>query len=283
MSYIINILKGIVIGIANAIPGVSGGTIAVTMGIYDKIIHAVNNLIKKFKESMKLLIPIGIGAVLGIVGLSFVIKFCFERFPLQTNLLFVGLILGGLPMMWGKVKGKKVGFGHIICFAVFFIAIVAFSLVKASGTATITTDFIGIIKLFSVGVIAAATMIIPGVSGSMILMLLGYYYPILGAVSGFVKAVLALNFNEAFGFMAILVPAGIGMIVGIVVLAKLIELAFKKIPEHTHWSIIGLIAASPIAILIINLPSVTVDLVSVLTGILTLAIGFITAKFLGEK
>lgn len=283
MSYIINILKGIVIGIANAIPGVSGGTIAVTMGIYDKIISAVNNLIRKFKESMKLLIPIGIGAVLGIAGLSFVIKFCFEKFPLQTNLLFIGLIVGGLPMMWGKVKGKKIRFGHIICFAVFFVAIIAFSLIKASGTASITTDFIGIIKLFFVGLIAAATMIIPGVSGSMILMLLGYYYPILDTISLFIKSVIALDFPQILHSMAILVPAGIGMIVGIVVLARLIELAFKKAPEHTNWSIIGLIAASPIAILIINLPGTAVDLVSVLTGILTLSAGFITAKFLGEK
>ena len=88
MKFIIDILRGVVIGIANVIPDVSGGTLAVSMGIYDKIITSVNNLFKKFKQSIKTLLPYGIGIVLGIIGLSFAISFLFNNYPLPTVMLF---------------------------------------------------------------------------------------------------------------------------------------------------------------------------------------------------
>ena len=100
------VLKGMVIGIANIIPGVSGGTMAVSMGIYDKLIHSVTHLLKDFKESLKFLIPIAVGMGIALVGLSFIIEPAFEHFPLQTNCLFIGLIVGGLPAVCKKVKGK---------------------------------------------------------------------------------------------------------------------------------------------------------------------------------
>ena len=78
MSFLFDVLKGMVIGIANIIPGVSGGTLAVTMGIYDKMINAVNTLFKKFMKSVKILLPIGIGMGIGIIALSFIIEYCLE-------------------------------------------------------------------------------------------------------------------------------------------------------------------------------------------------------------
>lgn len=90
-------IAGIIIGIANIIPGVSGGTMAVSMGIYDKLIHAVTHLFKEFKKSCLFLLPVLIGAAAAIVILSRVIEFLFDHYPLQTNLLFIGLIVGGLP------------------------------------------------------------------------------------------------------------------------------------------------------------------------------------------
>ena len=93
LNYIKEILRGVFIGVANIIPGVSGGTIALSMGIYEKIISAVNNIRKEFKNSVKTLLPYIIGAVLGIVVLSFVIEFSLENFELPTLMAFVGLIL----------------------------------------------------------------------------------------------------------------------------------------------------------------------------------------------
>ena len=100
-----DILKGAVIGIANIIPGVSGGTMAVSMGIYDKIIHSVTHLFSEFKKSVKTLLPIGIGVVIAIVAVARLIEYMFGVIPFQTNLLFIGLILGGLPSIAKKVKG----------------------------------------------------------------------------------------------------------------------------------------------------------------------------------
>ena len=114
------ILKGVVIGIANIIPGVSGGTMAVSMGIYDKMIHAATHLFSEFKKSMKVLIPIIIGAAIGVVALARIIEIMFEKIPLQTNLLFIGLIVGGLPAVTRKVKGKSIRLGHILSFLAFF-------------------------------------------------------------------------------------------------------------------------------------------------------------------
>ena len=123
MNLLKSILKGMVIGVANAIPGVSGGTMAVSMGIYDKLIHALTHLFKEFKKSMQVIVPILIGAGLGVVVLAAVIEKMFEAIPIQTNMLFIGLIIGGLPIILNKVKGQKVSAGGVIGFLVFFVIV----------------------------------------------------------------------------------------------------------------------------------------------------------------
>ena len=105
MKLLKEICRGILIGVANIIPGVSGGTLAVSMGVYDKIIYALTHIRKEFKQSLKILVPVGIGAVIGLIGLSFVIKWLFEYYPIQTNFLFIGLIIGGLPAIFRREKG----------------------------------------------------------------------------------------------------------------------------------------------------------------------------------
>ena len=116
MRFLVDVIKGMLVGVANVIPGVSGGTMMVSMGIYDKLIHAITHLFSEFKKSLKLLIPIFIGAAIGVVGLSFIITAMFEAIPIQTNLLFIGLIVGGLPIITNKVKGQKMGIGSILGF-----------------------------------------------------------------------------------------------------------------------------------------------------------------------
>ena len=148
------ILKGAVIGIANIIPGVSGGTMMVVMGIYDKLIHAITHLRSEFKQALKLLIPIVIGMGLGIVVLTEVITRALENFPVQTNFMFIGLIVGGLPVILQKLKetGKKVSFGNVIAMLAFFALVVGMALVgEAEGSgAEITINLMNIIKLFFV-------------------------------------------------------------------------------------------------------------------------------------
>lgn len=280
-----NILKGAVVGIANAIPGVSGGTMMVAMGIYDALIHSITHLFKEFKKSLAVLAPILIGAAIGIVGLSFAIEWMFGVIPVQTNLLFIGLILGGLPAMTVKVKGEKVKPGYIVAFIVFF-ALVAGSAALGSTegqNADLSMSILSIVKLFGVGIVASATMVIPGVSGSMMLMLMGYYYPIIETINSFIKSALAFDFAGIWEGFCILCPAGIGMVVGIFAVAKLVEIVFEKFPLYAYWAIIGLIVASPFAIVLMNLGVFSgINVVTILTSVVTFVIGFFIARKLGE-
>ncbi len=278
-----NILKGMVIGVANIIPGVSGGTMMVSMGIYDKLIHCVTHLFREFKESMKFLIPIFIGMGIALVGLSFLIEPAFEHFPLQTSCLFIGLIVGGLPAIWKKVKGKGVKVSYIIPFLVFFVMVVGLAMMgeKEGAAADLSFSLWSCVKLFVVGIIASATMVIPGVSGSMMLLLLGYYNPIVSAIKDFVTALVSFDMQGILKGCGVLAPAGIGIVIGIFAIAKLIEIIFEKFPLQAYWAIIGLIVASPFAVLLMaQLGTITV--VSVAVSIVTFAIGFVIAMKLGD-
>ena len=278
-----NIIKGAIIGIANIIPGVSGGTMAVSMGIYDQLIHCITHLFSELKKNLKFLIPIFIGAGIGLVGLSFVIEYLFDVAPFETNLLFIGLIIGGLPAMWKRVKGNAIKVPHVIAFVLFFALVVGLAAFGNAEGADVVLEpgFSNGIMMFIVGVIAAATMIIPGVSGSMILLLMGYYNPIVSEINNFIRALVALDFAALWRGVLIFVPFGLGVVAGIFGIAKIIEIVFQKFPLLAYWAIIGLIVSSPFAIMLLsNFGTITV--IRVLIGIVALAAGTFTAYKLGE-
>ncbi len=278
------ILKGVMMGVANIIPGVSGGTMAVSMGIYDKIIHAATHLVSEFKKSMKLLLPIVLGMALGIVVLARILEYMFARVPLQTNLLFIGLIIGGLPAITKKVKGKTIRGGHILVCLLFFGVVAGLAMMgeQEGAAADLSFNLINIVKLFGVGVVASATMVIPGVSGSMMLMLMGYYNPILNEVNDFIDNLVQFNVPGILDGCQVLVPFGIGVVVGIFAIAKIIEIIFEKFPDYAYWAIIGLIVASPVAIFFMGSMG-TITIVSVLTGAVALLLGVFIALKLGEE
>ena len=278
-----NIIKGAIIGIANIIPGVSGGTMAVSMGIYDQLIHCITHLFSELKKNLKFLIPIFLGAGIGLVGLSFVIEYLFDVAPFETNLLFIGLIIGGLPAMWKRVKGNAIKIPHIVAFLLFFALVVGLAAFGNAEGADVALEpgFSNGLMLFLVGIIAAATMIIPGVSGSMILLLLGYYNPIVSEINAFIRALLALDFVALWRGVLIFVPFGLGVVAGIFGIAKIIEIVFQKFPLLAYWAIIGLIVSSPFAIVLMSSFG-TITVVRVLVGIVALALGTFTAYKLGE-
>lgn len=274
------VLKGFIIGVANIIPGVSGGTLAITLGIYEKLINIISHFFKNIKENIKFLLPIAIGAVLSILILSNIISYSLDKFPLPTTLLFIGLILGGIPMLCGKIKkGPKSGrFSNILILLVTFSIVTIFGFM---GTNTNTVNlsnlgFIGYILLFLVGVVAAATMIIPGISGSFMLMMLGYYKPIIDTIKELTK------FDNVFHNITILIPFGIGIAIGIVLIAKLVELLLKKFPIKTYYGIIGFVLASIITIFL-PLTKISYTVPSVIVGLILLLIGSAIAYKLGDK
>ena len=164
MEFLKSICKGAVIGLANIIPGVSGGTMAVSMGIYDRLIHCITHLFKEFKKSVGFLIPIVIGAGVALIASSFGLEYLFGHYPIPTNLLFVGLILGGLPAVWKKVKGNRIRTGHILAFLIFFWLVVALAAIgeREGAQVDLQFSFLNVLLLFLVGVIASATMVLPG-------------------------------------------------------------------------------------------------------------------------
>ena len=283
MKFILELFKGMVIGLANIIPGVSGGTMMVSMGIYDTLIHCITHLFKEFKKSIKTLLPYLLGMVAAIGALSFALKWAFGNYPLPTNTLFIGLILGGLPAILRQVKGKKKGATGAVLFVAFFALIILLQVFQRENVATIQLSVLEVIKLFLLGALASATMVIPGVSGSMILKLLGYYEPVVtvaipSLISGFAHG----DWAAVGANLGILAPFGLGVVVGIFVIAKVIELLLARWEGPTYCAILGLVTASPVAILIAtNLGNLSWG--TLIVSLLTFALGFYVAWRLGGR
>lgn len=281
MKNIILAIKGFFIGLANVIPGVSGGTLALTLGIYEKLIECISHFFKNLKENIKFILPIGIGAVIAILSLSHLISFCLDNYVLPTILFFIGAILGGLPMLIKKVSGHKITISNIIIFLITSgIIILLLFLNSETEVSFQNMNIIDYLLLFVVGVVASATMVIPGVSGSAVLMTIGYYKPILNIVKNLT------DFSSLGSNLAILIPFGLGVLVGILLIAKILEFLFKNFEVKTYYGVLGFIVASIIAILYQNLvvnSSFVFTVPSLIIGIILFTLGFVIAYKLGDK
>ena len=274
MQYLINALKGAVVGIANIIPGVSGGTMAVITGIYEKLIDIIGNILShlkswtKLKEDLKFIIPIAIGAVIGIVGFSKLLKWLLESFEMPTLYCFLGLIIGSLPLIFKNANEKGFKKIYIVPFVITTAFMIALNFISMKvGESDAIMQFgknpIDILKLLGYGFVAAGTMIIPGISGSMVLMIMGVYTTILTAVS-------ELN-------ILILIPFAIGVGMGIIVVSKIIDMLLEKFYGYTYYAILGFIIGSIIFIF----PGFALSLTG-LASVITFVIGFVASFMLSK-
>ena len=244
MKAILLFLKGFIMGIANIIPGVSGGTLAIILGIYEKLIDILSAFWKNLKENLKFLIPLFVGLGTAIILGSYAIDWGLNNFPIATTMFFIGLVIGGIPYIYLKVH-KKYNFVNVAIFIIVATVVILISLLSLSKTVSLSKiNFILIVKLFFVGVIAAATMIIPGISGSLVLMNLGYYDGIIAAVKGLTD-IHTMGHN-----ICILLPFGIGVIVGLVLIARIIKLLLKRFPVQSYFGILAFVIASIVSIII---------------------------------
>lgn len=285
MKNLINqLLRGVVIGVANIIPGVSGGTMMVSMGIYDTLIHCITHLFKEFKKSIKTLLPYAVGMLVGIVALASVINWGLENHPLPTNTLFIGLILGGLGPLLKKVDTKKINAAAVIAFIALFALIIWLGIQRKDSiqnAESIDMNVLQMLIMVFIGMIASATMIIPGVSGSLVLMLLGYYKPVVNALSTLKDGLFSLNFDLMGQPVLMLLPFLLGIVLGIFGVAKLIEWLTARFPTPTYCGVLGLVVASPISLLIqTDLSGVSV--LTVIISVVTLAAGFAGAYLLAK-
>ena len=282
MNIVNQILRGVVIGVANIIPGVSGGTMMVSMGIYDTLIYCITHLFSEFWKSVKTLLPYAIGMVIGIFALASLLTYCFTNFPLPTGTAFIGLILGGLNPVIRKIERKKLNWVAVVALVALFALIIVMALLSPADTqARITPSAGHMAVLIVMGAVASATMLIPGVSGSMVLMLLGYYRPVLAAVNDCKDGLLSGNFGLFGQQLLILVPFGVGVLLGIYFVAKAIDWLMRRYPTQTYCGVLGLVLASPIAILLrTDMSGVTAAMV--LASIATFAAGFAIAMWLSR-
>ncbi|MBQ6061511.1 MAG: DUF368 domain-containing protein [Clostridia bacterium] len=280
LQWFLDILRGAVIGVSNIIPGVSGGTMAVSMGIYDRVIYAVNNLFKQFKKNIKNLLPIIIGVLVGLFAFAALIGTLLgtksEEIPitrLPTNFAFIGLILGGLPAIYKRVNMKSAGIPGILLFLVFLALVVVLPLLNPPEARTVDHSIGTILLMIPLGAIASSTMVIPGVSGSMIMMLLGYYNSVINAMND-------LRGGD-WSSLAILLPYVIGLLVGIVFIAKLMNFLLKKFGALTFSAIFGLVIGSPVALLMQNRECFELaNTGNWIASIVCLVIGFAIAWFM---
>ncbi|HPE15180.1 MAG TPA: DUF368 domain-containing protein [Bacilli bacterium] len=268
------VLKGFFLGVANLIPGVSGGTVAVVLGIYECIVDAINNIFKDFKNSVSKLLPIIIGVVLSIIAMSKVIVFALENYEMQTVMFFVGLIVGGIPLLLKKIKHTHKP-QNMIWFLVTFVGVTVLSIMETSAV-PVNFDSVGLpsmIMLVLVGILSAATMVIPGISGSFVLMLVGYYEPILKVLSDIT------NFSNLGHNLIVIIPFLIGVIIGIILMVRLIKWLIKKYEIKVYHAIIGFIVASIFG-LIISLAPFDLTWGKAIVSIITFVWGFFVTQAL---
>ena len=271
-----NIFGGIMIGIANIIPGVSGGTIIVLLGLFDKTMEAISNVFKikiSFKERMKnviFLLQIMIGVAIGLVGFAKVLDFLFSNFEHQTLFLFAGLIIFSLPMLKKQEMDNKKISTPFFVIGILIIGLLAYFspekkevVVPLAELLSKNLNFAYIVILIIMGAISGAAMLFPGISGSMVLLVLGYYYLYKSYVS-----------NVTTFEPMVLIPLifiAIGVVIGIIVSAKLTTYLLDKHQNKTMSLILGLVLMSGIVII----PRTGYNLTIVVSSIICFIIGSI--------
>ncbi|MCL2354629.1 MAG: DUF368 domain-containing protein [Oscillospiraceae bacterium] len=188
MKQLIDFLKGAIIGVAILVPGASAGTIALSVGIYERLVNSIGNLFKNLKENMIFLIPVGLGGVVGLFAISRIMEHLLDNFMMPTMFVFIGLILGGIPLVFKRANEKGFEKKYLIPAGITLAIGLGFAIVELlglTGYAITQMDIsvVNILLLFVFGVVAATSLVIPGFSGSFMLILLGAYAFLLSSVN----------------------------------------------------------------------------------------------------
>lgn len=252
MDKILNFIRGFCMALADSVPGVSGGTIAFLLGFYDKFIGSLDALMTGTKEERKdailFLIKIGVGWVIGFILAILILASIFESHIYQVSSLFLGFVLFAIPIIILEEKSEFKGKYKNIIFAILgFILVVAVSSFSSAGGEGINVsvenlNFGLIIYVFLSAAIAISAMVLPGISGSTLLLVFGLYMPIVSAIKE------VLHFN--FAYLPVLIVFGIGILAGIAAVIKLIRKALEKFRSQTLYAIIGLMIGSLYAIVL---------------------------------
>lgn len=267
MRFLINYLKGVAVGLATLVPGVSGGTMAIIFGIYDDLIHSIGFFFENWKKHALFLLQVGLGGLTGLVVFSKLLESAVKNFPFEMSFLFMGVICGGIPVLYNKAAEGKRDYKRWIFLVVGFVIVMLMSAEQAATTTLATSQgLISIVFLFIAGIVMAIALILPGISGSFMLLTLGLYEVTLSAIN---------TRNIPF-----LIPLGLGVLVGTLATTRGIESLLHKYPGKTYMLILGFVAGSLIPVFQeVGVPQGF----TIATSIAAFVIGFIIIRWISKK
>ncbi|NOY92941.1 MAG: DUF368 domain-containing protein [Deltaproteobacteria bacterium] len=241
-------IGGVLMGLANLVPGISGGTMLLASGVYPRFIEAIAEVTTfKFKKRSMLVLGVVVAcAVLSILLFAGTVKGLVVEHRWVMYSLFIGLTLGGLPVVWKEARPAHVS--TWIAAVLAFAAMAALSLAQ-SHEAGGSVERDGALFLFIAGVAGASAMILPGVSGGYLLLLMGVYVPILGGVDALKQALKAGDVSAAMGPMtSIVIPVGLGVVVGVLVVSNLLGWLLRRFEKPTLGALLGLLLGAVIGL-----------------------------------
>ena len=252
-NFLKRLLAGVAIGVGSAIPGVSGGTIAVIFKVYEKLIWAISNLFKAFKKAIVIIIPVVLGLVIGLIPTMILMDKALEGFVFGVVCLFAGFIVGSLPKITTEVKGVEAKPLHIV------ILVLSLLITVGLGVASIVskTDVSAYIEnpeiwfyfvLIPVGFAASIALVVPGISGGMVLILCGFYAPLINSTVDTAHACLSGDWSHFGVQIAILLCFGVGVIIGFFLVSKVMNVLLSKFHDYTFFGILGFVIGSTIAL-----------------------------------
>jgi len=266
MKTIILFIKGLIIGIGKIIPGVSGAVLAIILKVYDEGIERIVNIFSNFKKNILFLLTIGIGILLGIILFSNIINYTLNNYYVITMLFFVGLIVGGIPNILKEVDKKDYKYTIIIT-----IVFTLISLFNINNNYIIKSNFIDYIIFFIGGIIETCGTVIPGLSSTALLLILGIYNIIIESIGNISKLIIDYK---------VLIPFSIGIISSLMFVTKIISNALNKHKKKTYSIILGLVISSVI-VLIIKTFTKQVIIIELLIGLCFMILGIIISSILG--
>ena len=257
-------LKGLIIGGTMTVPGVSGGSMAMILGIYERLISSISSFFKQIKENVIFLAIFLAGSGLGIFLFAKSLLSLMEAYPLPVRYFFVGAVAGGIPMIFREATVKKVTWKTIAYLLIGIIAVSLIALLPNGLFSSQNGGLAGILLQIIGGFIIAIALVLPGISVSQMLLMLGLYEEVMEAVS-------TLN-------VLTVLPLGIGVVTGILLTTKFLESAMKRYPQSTYLIVLGFILGSLPELF----PGFSASIDQVI-AIVTAIMGFFTVYLISKK
>jgi len=285
VKYILLALQGMAVGAANIVPGISGATVAVIFRVYDRLLEAVNQLFSSsWRKAFVMLLPFGIGALVGIVALGSTIDFFIQQAPFQTTAFIAGLMLGTIPFLHrlATSNGNRKSFYYVIA-AIAAAAIILMAVLAPAQPVHAESAHASMIFFFVSGAIAAAVMIVPGVSGSMVLIMLGLFPAVIHTINLAREFIMSPSASLLPPILRVTLPMVGGVLLGIALMSKLITVLLKRHFNLMYFIILGLVIGTIFILFFDREIYEKITFFVVITGVLAFAVGGFLAYVIGKK